>query len=153
MKTLLHLLALWIVLNLPGTAAVAADDDAAARKKIVGTWRGFAVEGAGEKPDQGPVKLEVTITETEISAIKDGKEDMGAGAYKLGLAQSPQGLEGTRTRGLGPKGPYLGIFKLEGDTLKWCVANPRYPRPTEFKTVKGQFLLILKRAEQITGKP
>ena len=131
------------------SAAHAADnDEAAMRKKLAGTWRGFAVEGTGERADQGPVKLEVTITEKEISALKDGKEDMGAGTYKLDLSQTPMSLEGTRTRGMGPKGTFFGIFKLEGETLKWCVANPRYPRPTEFRTVKGQFLLILKRAEK-----
>ena len=125
-----------------------ANEETSVRKELVGTWRGYAVEGAGEKPNQGPVKLELTITETEISAIKDGKQDMGAGAYHLDLGQSPAWLEGNRTRGAGPKGPYLGIFKFDGDTLKWCVANPHYPRPTEFRTVKGQFLLILKRAEK-----
>jgi uncharacterized protein (TIGR03067 family) len=130
-------------------AALGADnDDAAMRKKLAGTWRGFAVEGTGEKPNQGPVKLELTITEKEIAAIKDGSEDMGAGAHTLDLSQSPMWLDGTRTRGAGPKGLFLGIFKLEDDTLKWCVANPRYPRPTEFRTVKGQFLLILKRVDK-----
>jgi uncharacterized protein (TIGR03067 family) len=130
-------------------AALGADnDDAAMRKKLAGAWRGFAVEGTGEKPDQGPVKLELTITEKEIAAIKDGSEDMGAGAYTVGLGQSPMWLDGTRTRGAGPKGPYLGIFKFEGDTLKWCVSTPRNPRPTEFKTVKGQFLVILKRVDK-----
>ena len=118
------------------------------RKKLAGTWRGFAVEGMGEKPDQGPVKLELTITENEISAVKDGKEDMGAGTYRIDPSQSPAWFEGTRTKGAGPKGPYLGIFRLEGDTLRWCVANPRAPRPTEFKTVKGQFLMILKRVDK-----
>lgn len=139
-------------LNRIGGSADSAggNDDSAMRRRLAGTWRGFAVEGTGERPDRGPVKLEVTISETEISAIKDGQQDMGAGAYTLDLTQSPAWLEGTRTRGPGPKGPYLGIFQLEGngDTLKWCMANPRYPRPTEFRTVKGQFLLILKRAQE-----
>jgi len=149
MKSATGILSLILGLGWLFCAALGADnDEAAMRKKLVGTWRGFAVEGTGEKPDQGPVKLELTITEKEIGAIKDGKEDMGAGAYTMDLNQSPMWLEGTRTRGAGPKGPYLGIFTLEGDTLKWCVANPRYPRPTEFRTVKGQFLLILKRVDK-----
>jgi hypothetical protein len=54
-----------ILFALCGTVALhAADgnaDDAAQRKQLAGTWKGFAVEGKGEKPDTGPVKLELVI--------------------------------------------------------------------------------------------
>jgi hypothetical protein len=32
------------------------------REKFVEAWKGFAVEGRGENPDRGPVKLELRIT-------------------------------------------------------------------------------------------
>ena len=40
---------------------------------------------------------------------------------------------------------YLGIYKIEGDTLKWCVAVPGSERPSEFATSGSDFLLVLKR--------
>ena len=43
---------------------------------------------------------------------------------------------------------YMGIYKLEGDTLKWCSGNDKArTRPTEFKTNigTGHFLMILTR--------
>jgi uncharacterized protein (TIGR03067 family) len=135
------------------SAIVAADEksdaDAAARKSLTGVWRGFAVDGKGEKPDQGPVKLELTISEKTIKGIEFKGEtpvDHGEGAFTLDLAADPQQLDGTKTNERGRKDTWLGIYKLEKDTLYWCVAKRE--RPETFATVKGQFLMILKRAEK-----
>ena len=43
---------------------------------------------------------------------------------------------------------FLGIYELDGDTLKWCVDNRRKERPTEFRTANGAYLLILKRRKK-----
>ena len=44
------------------SAGFAAEtNETAVRKKLAGAWRGFAVEGTGERPDRGPVKLEVSL--------------------------------------------------------------------------------------------
>ena len=40
---------------------------------------------------------------------------------------------------------FLGIYSLEGDTLKWCVDNRQKERPTEFRSAGGKYLLVLKR--------
>ena len=41
----------------------------------------------------------------------------------------------------------LAIWRLEGDVLTYCVAEPGRPRPTEFATSKGdgRTLVVLKR--------
>lgn len=128
----------------------AATDDAAVRKQLVGLWKGFAVEGRGERPDRGPVKLEVTITETAIKGIElkgEGTINHGEGTHTLNLKESPRWLDATKTNERGRKEEYLGIYSLEDDTLKWCVSRGKQ-RPTQFETVKGSFLVILKRQSQ-----
>ncbi len=133
-----------------GDAAV--NREAQERAKLVGVWKGFAVEGRGERPDQGPVKLELTFTEKTIHGIeiKRGKRiDHGTGDSFLDLDASPPRLDGKQVNERGRTRTYIGIYTLEGDTLKWCV-SPRRIRPTTFETMKGQFLLILKR-EKNTG--
>jgi uncharacterized protein (TIGR03067 family) len=138
-----------LILLYGGTSAFAEDNDAAARKALAGVWRGFAVEGKGEKPDQGPVKLELTISDKGIKGIEfkgDDPIDHGEGAFTLDLATNPQQLDGTKTNERGRKDAWLGIYQLEKDKLYWCVAKRE--RPEKFETVKGQFLLILKRAEK-----
>ena len=122
-----------------GHEAVAAGD-AEARKELAGTWKGRVDEGA-----TGHV---LTITTSHITATRDGKQDLGAGTIKLDLATKPWRMDATRTKG-SPRGrTYMGIYSLEGDTLKWCVSLPGGKRPRDFATRDGQFLLILKRQEQ-----
>jgi uncharacterized protein (TIGR03067 family) len=142
------LLVLFVQLHLHAGEAAAADE-ARERARLAGVWKGFAVEGTGENPDRGPVKLELTFTEKTIHGIqikKNGRMDHGTGNFYLDLNANPRQLDGKQVNERGRARAYIGIYTLEGDTLKWCV-SPRKVRPTTFETKKGQFLLILKRAE------
>ncbi len=118
--------------------AAAEDNDAQARKNLVGTWKGGVDGGA-----QGHV---LTIKADGVTCIRiqgDKTSDIGGGTYKLDLSTKPRRMDGTGTLG-GQKGrSYFGIYSLEGDTLKWCV-NSKNP-PTEFKTGAGNFCLVLER--------
>ena len=47
-----------------------------------------------------------------------------------------------------PTGLYTqGIYLLQGDVLRYCIAAPGRPRPAEFATAKGDghTLVVLKR--------
>jgi uncharacterized protein (TIGR03067 family) len=136
------------LLCLAATALLAADgNDQQERKKFVGTWKGFAVEGKGENPDRGPVKLELRITEKTIKGLEfkgTNVVDHGEGEFALDLAQNPKLLDAWKSNERGRKQNYVGIYTLEGDTFKWCV-SPQKVRPETFETKKGQFLLIFKR--------
>lgn len=117
------------------------------RDKLVGTWAGYAVDGKGEKPDQGPVKLELVITKDLIKAKQfKGKEivDLGEGTFVIERDKTPNILDATKKLdNPNRKETWVGIYHLDGDTLKWCVG--RKTRPTEFATGQGAFLVILKR--------
>jgi uncharacterized protein (TIGR03067 family) len=120
--------------------AVAAESEADARKELVGVWKGRVDEGA-----TGHV---LTITSAIIKGTKDGKQNLGTGKFKLDLTTKPWCMDATGTKGPQKGRTYLGIYSLEGDTLKWCVGLPGGDRPTEFTTKDGQFLLILKRQKE-----
>ena len=126
----------------------AADDqEETERRNFVGVWKGFTVEGRGERPDRGPVKLELRITEKSMKGLEfkgTNVVDHGQGEYALDLRQNPRFLDAWKTNERGRKQSYVGIYTLEDDTLKWCV-SPQKVRPVTFETKKGQFLLILKR--------
>lgn len=129
---------------------MAQEAEKVGRDKSIGVWNGYAVEGRGENPDRGPVKLELTITKDLIKAKQfKGKEvlDLGQGTFEIRLDKSSDHLDGDKKLdNPNRKEIWLGIFQLEGDTLKWCVG--RKTRPTEFETKQGAFLLILKRKSQ-----
>jgi len=149
---LLRCLTTSLLLFVPGATALTAEpaqtpDEQAERARFVGVWRGFTVEGKGETPDRGPVKLELTITERTMGGIQirdDQRIDHGEGEYVLNLASDPHHLDAAKTRDTGRSQSYVGIYTLQGDTLRWCV-SPRKERPETFETKKGQFLLILKK--------
>jgi uncharacterized protein (TIGR03067 family) len=138
---------------LPWSAASAddrktRDEKGKDQSKLEGTWAGFVVQGRGEKPNEGPVKLQIVITAGKMAA-KDLREDkdMGEGTYTLDDAKKLKELDATgivRSSG-GARRTYLGVYELDGDTLKWCVNNTGKGRPSEFASRRGQFLLILKK--------
>lgn len=140
------------------TAWPAADPpsrgEAAERARFVGAWKGFTVEGKGENPDRGPVKLELTVTQRTIRGIQiqgTDRIDHGEGNYTLDLGSNPPHLDASKTNERGRQQAYVGIYNLVGDTLKWCV-SPQKVRPETFETKKGQFLLILKRDKKAEPK-
>jgi len=131
----------------PGPAQESADK---AREKLIGKWAGYAVNGKGEKPNEGPVKIDLTITKDLIKATGyKGKApmDLGQGTFDLKLDKTPFHLDGDKKLdNPNRKEIWLGIYRLDGDTLKWCVRKKS--RPTEFETKDGAFLLILKRQDK-----
>ena len=128
--------------------AQSQDQEAAERQKLIGTWKGFVVNGRGQRVDTGIAKLaEMVITEKTIRA-KDDTVSFGEGTYKLDLTQTPRRLDPTGTTGDLKGYQFTGIYELDGDTLKWCVANPGKMRPAEYKTVAAvQFYMVLKRVK------
>ena len=121
------------------------------RKKLVGTWKGFVVEGQGENPNRGPVKLELKVTEQTMAGLEfkgTNVVDHGQGEFTFDLTNTPAILDAWKTNERGRKQNFIGICKLEGDTLKWCV-SPRKTRPAEFRSGDGGYLLILKRQKAV----
>ncbi|MBI3880152.1 MAG: TIGR03067 domain-containing protein [Verrucomicrobia bacterium] len=143
-KTVLFLAVTFLV-----AAHARAQSDAAERQKLAGTWEGWVVEGDGSQTSQRHMRVgEVIITAAQISAKDARSVSMGVGTYKLAAAGSTKTIDATGTGGPTQGKTYRGIYKLEGDTLKWCSGNDRaQSRPAEFKTNpgNGHFLMILTR--------
>lgn len=125
------------------TAIVSAADDAA--KPLQGTWRGTRFgEGKGEDPSKG-VPLELTFTGNHVTGRRVPKGSLGEGDIKVSGGQ----LDAVGTAG-GFKGKTIpGIFKIEGDTLRWCVttSGSEANRPTDFvaEPSKQTWLMVLKK--------
>jgi uncharacterized protein (TIGR03067 family) len=139
-----HLALLLSLLAISGISAAPPTDP----EKLQGVWRGWVVNGKGEKPDQGPVNLEVTVQGDRITAkqLNPGADpNLGEGTFQLTVAAAARTIDATRTSMPGKGQTYAGIYELDGDSWRWCVSPKKGERPTEFVTRKGQFLLILKR--------
>jgi uncharacterized protein (TIGR03067 family) len=139
----------------PGTAAPKAGPtaaqaaEAAERKKLEGVWVGRVLNAGGrDKSGSGALVWfsEFVIKDGRITARDAKGVGMGSGTYKLNLGTNPKTLDAVGIAGRNAGRTYLGIYKLGGDTLEWCAANPGIKRPTAFFTRNQvQFHMVLKR--------
>ena len=124
---------------------LAQADDAAWRKQMLGTWEGTVVSDEETGARRATIR-ELMITMDKISATDGDGRSLGEGSYKLAEEGGLLTIDATGVSGPAMNQTMLGIWKLEGDTLRWCSANGGKPRPTEFKTrSSGPYLMILTR--------
>jgi len=137
---------------------------------ILGMWRGVSVEMNGQKMPQtilDMMKPTLTITAEKVTskaegdgakeflsiAVKSGlltkdaatvAEKGGEGIYHLDSAKSPKTID-IVTLG-GARKTALGIYTLDGDTLKLCLSidpDKVAERPKEFSTKEGEMRVIV----------
>ena len=149
---MVHRLALGLAILFTATL-VAADDKADAKKeadKLKGTWKFTSLEMDG-KSVIPPGGESPTITfEGEKFTVKAGTTVVQAGTQKLVGGKKPNTVDATVTEGEGKGTTMLGIYEVDGDTLKACFDPTGKKRPTEFKSPAGSgyMLVVAKRAEK-----
>ena len=72
------------------------------------------------------------------------------GTQKLDPSKSPKTIDVTVTEGLNKGAVMLGIYEINGDTLKVCFDPEGKKRPTEFKSASGSadFVNVHKRVKK-----
>jgi uncharacterized protein (TIGR03067 family) len=128
--------------------ALAAPQEALKAKDLDGTWKGARfTEGRGEDMKKG-VGLLFTFKDGKLSGFKESGAPLGEATFTLS-ADGKQ-IDATGTTGAYRGKLYVGILKLDGDTLLWCTTgvaakDPR--RPGDFVANPGdaQYLIVLKR--------
>ncbi|MDQ3624968.1 MAG: hypothetical protein M3463_21225 [Verrucomicrobiota bacterium] len=109
------------------------------RKDILGLWR-------GGMPGDPPGSIELVITPANITGRnpRTGKS-LGEGTYQLDPATKRIDARHSERAGRGKT--YLGIYSLEGNTLRWCSNSRLKKRPSslQHRPDTDQFLMILER--------
>ena len=93
----------------------------------------------------------VTVTfEGDRHAVKKGGEVIQAATQKLDPSRSPKALDVTVAEGPNKGAVMLGIYEINGDTLKVCFDAQGKKRPTEFTSPPGSdyFVNVHKRAKK-----
>jgi len=110
--------------------------------KIEGRWKVVSVELAGA-PVPGLTDAGLVFVDgRKVFTLPDGRIEKGT--YQLNAAKQPSEID-TTTEGRG--GTEKGIYEVDRDILKLCLATGAGERPREFATREGsdQLLMILRR--------
>lgn len=149
MKITQLLLALAATTVLVTPAFAQADKTEAA--KLEGTWVG-GVRTPGGKGKSGSGTMvaisELTIKDGKIVACKDGKGVSLGNCESVSLNAATKTMDATGNT-KEKKGIFQGIYRVNGDKLEWCAANPGIARPTDyFTTPQVQFHMVFDKKKQ-----
>ena len=146
-----------IVSLFAGFRAQAVDGDAkeaAVAKELQafkGTWRLSSREVDGKKSSEEWIKDVIATNDgSGRFSVRRGGKYIDAGAVKLDPTKKPKTVDVTFTGGERKGQAVVGIYELEGDTFRVCVARPGDERPTEFsaKAGSGHTLVVYQREKK-----
>jgi uncharacterized protein (TIGR03067 family) len=115
--------------------------------KLEGTWQLVSAETDGKQlPEEQAKQIRVVIKGTSHTVYFGDKAVVEGVAFRVDPTTTPKQVEDTLKDGK----KIRGIYELDGDTLRSCVAPPEKGAPTEFtgKAGSGQTLRIFKRVKE-----
>jgi uncharacterized protein (TIGR03067 family) len=128
----------------------ATTDDLA---KLSGTWLTVSLVNDGktlvdEKAQPAPATKLVYGRNTWM--VKVGNKTVATGKFKIDPAKSPKEIDIFDESGVKNEKTKLGIYEIDGDSYKYCLAPAGKPRPTEFasKAGSGHSLGLSKREKR-----
>jgi uncharacterized protein (TIGR03067 family) len=130
-------------LILATVSLVAADDPSKGDlDKLSGTWLTVSLVNDGktlvdekDPPKAGPTaKL---VYEGNKWLIKVGDKTVASGVFNIDATKEPKEIDILDGSGVKNEKTKLGIYELDGDTYRFCLASAGKPRPTEFISKAG----------------
>src|SRR5579872_2174418 len=110
--------------------------------KLKGTWLTVSLVNDGKTliDEKNPPK-EGTIPKVVYDGtkwmLKQGDKTFVTGQFKIDPAKKPKQIDFMEDSDTKNDKLKLGIYEIDGDTIKFCLALPGKPRPTEFTSKEG----------------
>ena len=135
------------------SAAGDAKEEAVAKDLLAfkGTWRMNSKEVDGKKFSEEEIKDIIATTDgSGRVSVRRRDKVIGGGTVKLDPTTKPKTVEITFTEGEHKGKTVLGIYEIEGDAFRVCVARAGDERPTDFSTKagSGRTLIVYKREKK-----
>jgi uncharacterized protein (TIGR03067 family) len=114
---------------------------------IQGVWTVVSAEQQG-KPATAPVGDSVTFSQDAMKIVEKASGQTHEARIKLDGSKQPKQIDATITKG-GQSVTVQGVYAVDKESLRICLARPGKPRPNEFgtKADDGRIMMVLKRAE------
>ena len=136
---------------------VAAEPAADAVKKdmalLEGQWAMVSAERMGQPLPDDLVKGSKRVSKDGETTVSIGGSVFIKAKYTVDPSKKPKTIDYTLTEGTNKGKTQLGIYEIDGDTVKFCFGGPGDERPTDFtaKADSGRTLSVWKR-EPAKGK-
>jgi uncharacterized protein (TIGR03067 family) len=118
----------------------AADDKDAIKKEMAqleGEWSMMSGEANGTAMPKETVKTGKRVAKDGETTITFGDLVFFKAKFSIDPTKKPKAIDYTMTEGPTKGKTHLGIYELDGDTVKFCFAAPGQDRPTEFTAKEG----------------
>jgi uncharacterized protein (TIGR03067 family) len=129
--------------------APAGAQDAARKEmaRLEGEWSMVSGEANGVPMPEATVKGGKRVAREGETTISFGGQVYFKAKFRIDATKKPKAIDYAMTEGPTKGKTHLGIYELDGDTVKFCFAAPGKDRPTEFTAKEGsqQTLSVWKR--------
>lgn len=146
------LAAMMCAVTLAASGALADDkaDQEKELKRFQGSWTIESSETGGKKLPADSLKAFVVTYDGDKHTVKNGDKVIQVGTQKIDPSKSPKTIDVTMTEGPNKGKVMLGIYEIDGDTMKACFDPEGKKRPTEFKSPAGSqiFVNVHKRVKK-----
>jgi uncharacterized protein (TIGR03067 family) len=141
-----------LLLVLTAGLLLGADDKKDDLKKMEGVWEVGSIEQGGKKSPEDKIKeadLRLHITGNKFIYKAAGQTVM-EGTFEIGSDKNPKTLD---VKGKDPSGKEektVGIYQMDGDTMRVCFVPEGSDRPAKFETKEGTkaALIVYKRVKK-----
>ena len=113
-----------------------------------GTWTMVSGEAGGQAMPAEMVKTGKRVAKDGETTVTFGDKVYLKATYTVDATKKPKTIDYKMTEGTTKGMTHLGIYELDGDTVKFCFAAPGMERPTEFKSKDGITLSVWKREKK-----
>jgi uncharacterized protein (TIGR03067 family) len=122
-------------------------------QEMKGRWKATSGESSGTALPNAFLDDISFVVKGDTYTFKVG-DDEEEGTLKLDATKKPAYMDVNITKGNDKGKKQYGIYQLDGDTLKICLAKPEEERTKDFTTKEGSghLLLVFKR-QLCTGPP
>jgi uncharacterized protein (TIGR03067 family) len=118
---------------------VIADDDAIKKEMagLDGTWQMVSGQASGFPLPEEKAKTGKRVAKDGETTITFGDQVYFKAKYTIDPSRKPKTIDYMMTEGPTKGKTHLGIYELDGDTVKFCFAAPGKGRPTDFTAKDG----------------
>jgi len=124
-------------------------------EKLRGTWLTVSLVNDGqtvadEKTPPAEGATAKLAYEGNRWLIRVGEKTVAGGTFAIDATKGPKEIDILDDTGVKNEKTRLGIYEVDGDTYKYCLAPPGKPRPKDFtsKPGSGASLGVMKREKR-----